>query len=134
MQMFMAQYDPYKAAEKRAIRDLSIFVVRLHTKAFILCLDPLGASKQDLEFLKAVQNYNVIDAAISSGVLKKMGTHLWYLHPETVALAFFDENVSVQEKQEMVNKLNQYTLDDIDDGSSPYRIKILPRQMQNLQH
>ena len=132
--VYWSVYSDYSAKHRTAIRDVSIFVVRLYTKAFTQCMDPLGAPKQDLNVLKAIQNYRSIDAAISSALLKKLGTHLWYLHPETVALAFFDENVSNEEKRLMSRKLDLFTIDDIQEESfSPYRLIIHPQQMVNLQ-
>lgn len=134
MQLFIGQFHECSEKDKRAIRDVSIFVVRLYTKAFTQCVDPFGAPKQDLNFLKAIQNYKSIDAAISSALLKKFGTHLWYLHPETVALAFFDENVSVEEKRLMIQKMELFTIDDSQEETfSPYRLIIHPQQMDNLQ-
>lgn len=134
MQMFIGEFRNYSTADITAIRDISIFVVRLYTKAFIPCNDPLGAPKQDLNFLKEIQKYANIDGNISSLVLKKFGTHLWYLHPETVALAFFDEKVSVEEKRLMILKLNLYAPDDIaEESTSPYRLIIHPQQMERLQ-
>lgn len=133
MQMFMHEFDEYSASDKRAIRDLSIFVVRLYTKAFTQCTDPLGAPKNDLNFLKAIQNYATIDQDISSKVLKKFGTHLWYLHPENVGLAFFDKNVSVDEKRRMTQRLESLSIDEINDMPSPFRFVIHPPQMSHLQ-
>lgn len=35
-----------------------------------------------------------------------MSNHLWYLSEETIALAFFDQKVSSEEKRKMVDNLN----------------------------
>lgn len=45
-----------------------------------------------------------IDKIISNAVVKKLKNHLWYLTPETVVLAFFDRNVSIQIKRKMVDQ------------------------------
>jgi len=42
---------------------------------------------------------------------KKLCGHLWYLSPETAALAFFDTNLTIETKIKMVEsiKLNNLT-------------------------
>lgn len=61
------------------------------------------------------------DAIISSLALKKLQGHLWYLSEELVALAFFDDEVSVDTKRKMIgcltsagieNHLKRITIDE----------------------
>ena len=67
----------------------------------------------------ALRRYS--DATISSLALKKLQGHLWYLSEELVALAFFDDQVSVDTKRKMLrsltnvgieNPLKRITIDD----------------------
>lgn len=130
MQMFMKEFSVYSRTEIAAIRDISIFIVRLYTKAFIGAWNPLGAPKQDLEFLKAIKSYRSIDLRISNAVLRKFCTHAWYLHPETVALAFFDDNVSEAEKILMAEKLQRFTIVSFEEGEEPpFRYFINPDEV-----
>lgn len=55
----------------------------------------------DLQFLQKLLLYEKINWSISQKALNKMGDHLWYLNEEWAALAFFDNNVSVETKQKM---------------------------------
>lgn len=75
------------------------------------------APLQDINFVKNVLKYAEIDSTISNAVLKKISNHLWYLSEEAIALAFFDKNVSFQEKRDMVEKMKSKkpTLDLKDD-------------------
>ncbi|CAD6217596.1 GSCOCG00011377001-RA-CDS, partial [Cotesia congregata] len=77
---------------------------------------PLAATapNQDLEFLKAVYKYRVIDQKLSEAVLVKFENHLWYLSPETAALSFFDKNISSDVKQKMVAALTSSDEDQFD--------------------
>lgn len=102
--LFSSQFN-LSQKEKDGLRDFCLFVVLLYTRAWFGCARPLAAPKQDLDFLKAVVNYEEIDRGIHSVVLKKIAGHLWYLSPETIALSFFDENVSLEEKRQLRNTL-----------------------------
>ncbi|CAI6374941.1 unnamed protein product [Macrosiphum euphorbiae] len=66
---------------------------------------------QDLQLLKSLVDYENIHKKISQSTLKKRCGHLWYLAPETVALAFFDTNLTIETKIKMVDsiKLNNLT-------------------------
>lgn len=63
------------------------------------------APNMDLQFIKDIILYEVIDEQISKSALKKMCGHLWYLTPEATSLAFFDDNVSSQTKIKMVKAM-----------------------------
>lgn len=55
--------------------------------------------------IKDTVQYTETDSEVASAILKKLSNHLWYLSEVTVALAFFDSNVSYDEKRKMVAKL-----------------------------
>lgn len=46
-------------------------------------------------FFKQLESYSEINSTIPETAIKKMASHLWFLSPETSALAFFDEAVPV---------------------------------------
>lgn len=79
--------------ESNGLRDICIFLVQLYFKAWFTCTNALRAPNQDLNFLKDSITY------------AKWKNHLWYLAAETVALFFFDSDVSLEEKQNMVGRL-----------------------------
>ncbi len=60
----------------------------------------------------------MIDKELAYVVIKKFSGHLWYLTDETVALAFFDSNVSFEIKSKMVQKINSFEADDDDDDDN----------------
>lgn len=102
--LFSSQFKLSKK-DKEGLRDFCVFVVLFYTKAWFRCVHPLAAPKHDLEFLKAILKYEQIDKQIYSAVVQKICGHLWYLSPETIALSFFDDNVSVDEKRRLRDTL-----------------------------
>lgn len=91
--------------ELDGFRDICIFLIKHYVKAWFECTNALLAPLQDLNFIKHAIKYAETDSIISKAVLNKMSNHLWYLSEETIALAFFDSNVSFEEKRKMVANL-----------------------------
>jgi hypothetical protein len=61
-----------------------------------------------LLLINNIRKFSDIDATISNAALKAMQNHLWYLVPEMVPLAFFNENLNNTEKQRMANEILKY--------------------------
>ena len=57
-------------------------------------------------FVQKLLEYENIDQKVALVSLKKFCGHLWYLSPETAALAFFDINFPLSEMENMVKALN----------------------------
>lgn len=92
--------------QKSALREMCIFLIKLYIKPWFECTNAIKAPLQDLNFIKDSIKYADTDSAISKVILKKMSNHLWYLAEDCVALAFFDANVSSDEKRKMVKNLS----------------------------
>lgn len=101
--------DEFKltAKEKKSITDLSIFIVRVYVEAWFTAPFPHKAPYHDLQFIKNLINYKVIDSDLSQATVSKIKNHLWYLTHEACALAFFDDDISVEVKKCMVKALEQ---------------------------
>lgn len=93
------------ARELKALRDISVFIVKLYIKVWFGCTKSIECANQDLNFLRAAHEFSYIDKTISEAVIGKMMNHLWYLTADTVGLAFFDSNVSLETKRKMVGCL-----------------------------
>lgn len=52
--------------------------------------------------MEKLNDYNTIDPEISRVALNKFKNHLWYLNPEAIVLAFYDNNVPFECKRKMV--------------------------------
>ncbi|KAL4100680.1 hypothetical protein QTP88_020714 [Uroleucon formosanum] len=79
--------------------------VRIYIKQWFCVRAAALAPNMDLQFIKDIILYEVIDEQISKSALKKMCGHLWYLTPEATSLAFFDDKVSSQTKIKMVKAM-----------------------------
>lgn len=91
--------------ELEGLRDVCIFVVRLYVKDWFNSTSAVNAPRNDLNFIKEAIDYSSIDESVSKIILNKISNHLWYLSEETVGFAFFDEEVSIDEKKKMVRAL-----------------------------
>lgn len=60
---------------------------------------------QDLTFIKNVYLTRNVDPDLADEVIRKFVNHLWYLSEESVGLSFFDKNVQVPEKREIVSTM-----------------------------
>ncbi|KAL4120447.1 hypothetical protein QTP88_013138 [Uroleucon formosanum] len=97
--------------ENNALRDLCIFIVRIYIKQWFCTRAAALAPNMDLQFIKDIILYEVIDEQISKSALKKMCGHLWYLTPEATSLAFFDDKVSSQTKIKMVKAMQSHDIE-----------------------
>ena len=70
----------------------------MYVKIWTLAHVAVKAPIEDLKLLKTLQQYKSVDEKISKATSEKMLGHLWYLSEELVALAFFDDAVSLEEK------------------------------------
>lgn len=83
--------------DERSCREVYVFVVSI----FVIRADK--APNQDLLIIKELQKYSKIDSVISKTTLNKFQNQLWYsyLTPEVAAMAFFDDELSCQDKNKM---------------------------------
>ncbi|XP_047041337.1 uncharacterized protein LOC124645580, partial [Helicoverpa zea] len=105
------------AKDKNALQDVCLFIVTLYTKPWLECTMAVKAPNQDLSFLKALKEYEKVDATISKASISKFIRHLWYLCEETVILSLFDEEVDTKTKTKIINNLNR---DESSDSSKRY--------------
>nr|XP_021191777.2 uncharacterized protein LOC110377279 [Helicoverpa armigera]XP_049697325.1 uncharacterized protein LOC110377279 [Helicoverpa armigera] len=105
------------AKDKNALQDVCLFIATLYTKPWLECTMAVKAPNQDLSFLKALKEYEKVDATISKASISKFIRHLWYLCEETVMLSLFDEEVDTKTKTKMINNLNR---DESSDSSKRY--------------
>lgn len=88
-----------------SIRTFLLFVVKVYIKAWYGCTNAIKAPMQDMNLLREAYEFAEIDRPVSQGIIGKLQNHLWYLTSQTVALAFFDADVSIEIKTKMVNQL-----------------------------
>lgn len=108
LKLFMFK-DQFKLSKKelKAITEICVFVVTIYIRCWFQAPVATSAPRNDLWLLKNLKKFENINKAMSKKALSKFLGHLWYLSEELVALAFFDDEVSVESKQKMVIALNE---------------------------
>lgn len=101
--MFRAQFS-LTPRELKAFRNICIFLADVYVKYWYGCEKAIQAPNRDLILMKSIVGYH--DQQTSSALIKKFRRHLWYLSEELVAFAFFDTEVSLEMKREMIVALN----------------------------
>lgn len=114
--LFKKQFK-LKKREERALQLLCIYAIRFHIKAWFRAGNAIEAPYHDYCFLKNIYEFRKVNPDVSSIVIKKFCNHLWYLNGKTIALAFFDSNVPLNEKREMARVLLEYIANPEDDDS-----------------
>ncbi|KAK3933104.1 AMP phosphorylase [Frankliniella fusca] len=87
------------------IREVNVFAVTIYLEPWFTATHPTKAPLTDLSLLKAIAQYMPVSPLTANCAMKAFLEHLWYLSEECVALAFFDDRVSLETKRNMVKKL-----------------------------
>lgn len=123
--LFRSQFK-LTAKEEKGLRDLCIFFASIYVRAWTTAPLAAKAPNHDLHLLKSLQNYSSVNPQISKSTLHKMLGHLWYLSEELVALAFFDDEVIAEVKDDMVKTMNTV----VGEEEPPKRITLDPTTLQ----
>lgn len=91
--------------DEKAVREICIFTVMIYIKYWFQASTSQSAPRNDLQLLKDLKAFESVNKNLATIALKKILNHLWYLSEELVSLAFFDDELSVQEKKKMVEAL-----------------------------
>ena len=83
------------ASEKLHFHQICKFIIFIYLKSWYTAPVAIKAPNNDLQLIKRILDFVIIDSKISKAVLAKFKNHLWYLAPETSAIAFFDKVIPV---------------------------------------
>src|SRR6218665_275094 len=87
------------------LKSVSIFVTHIYVRYWFQCPSATGAPRNDLDLLSELFLYP--DKNVAKAATTAFDRHLWYLSEHLIAFAFFDEEVSHEEKRLMVAALRQ---------------------------
>jgi len=104
--LFRSQFK-LTAREHLGLQRFTVFVMKVYLKAWFTCQCATSAPRNDLSLLRNIEAYKVLDAPVATAALKSFSSHLWYISETLIGLAFFDVDVSVDEKVEMVRALQR---------------------------
>ena len=104
--MFRGQFR-LTAREEKGLRCLCVFVTKIYIKAWFTASLSVSSPNNDLNFLQNLVKFKAHNPSFSKVTSNTFARHLWYLSEELVGLAFFDKNVSVDSKRNMVHALKE---------------------------
>ena len=119
MWLFRKQYEPLQpgASSRKSrglsygqkiwnhLQEVSLFITKVYLKYWFESPAANCAPRQDLELLCALSEYP--NTEIAKAATTAFGRHLWYLSETLVALGFFDDAVTIEEKRLMVLSLKE---------------------------
>ena len=91
--------------QEEGIARMTTYIVCLYGHYFLTSTFSTRAPIHDLRFYHNLTNFKRIDKDLAESALKSLKRHLWYLTPELVVLALFDNQISVDDKQLMAATL-----------------------------
>lgn len=108
--LFRSQFQLTKR-ELSSLSHFNTFIVKIYLKAWFTCTCAASAPQNDLNLLIDLESYKTTHEAVAKAALKSFSGHLWYLSEILVGLAFFDNEVSTENKSAMVTALDKQTTD-----------------------
>ena len=91
-------YNRITARQIRALERLVRYIITLYGRYFLTASLSSAAPRHDLQLWYDLQMYRRVDAEVANKALASVKKHLWYLAPELVVLALFDDGLSLDEK------------------------------------
>lgn len=89
------------------LRRFSLFISIVYVKRWNYCTNVFNAPFNDLEFLKELEMYAEVDREIATVAKNAFCRHLTYLSDEMVVLSLFSNQVPINEKEIMRQKLSR---------------------------
>ena len=87
---------------------LVTFIICIYGRKFLSNSTPAAAPLNDHRMYYDLQLYKSIDSEISRKGIETIKRHLWYLTPEMVVMALFDNGLTLDQKQLMATTLVSY--------------------------
>lgn len=91
--------------ELTALRQTCIFIIKFYIKVWYSAPLSVTAPNTDFELLKNLIKFEIVNKPVAQAARKKLSGHLWYISEELVALALFDESISIDVKEKMVKAM-----------------------------
>jgi hypothetical protein len=102
--LFRAQFQ-MTARQLSNITDLALFVSLVYVRQWNEAPMGIRAPYNDVELLSTLNTYP--NQIVAKKALEAISRHLWFLSEHLVALAFFDDRITPETKQQMVRNLKR---------------------------
>lgn len=87
------------------VKDVAKFIIYVFSFYWFSSGIAADAPVNFLNLWKDIAFWAQYDAPLAEAALKKLRSHLWYLHPRTVIYSLFSDKVELQRKEAMAQKL-----------------------------
>jgi len=94
--------------EELGLRDVCVFLVSVYIQAWFTAPNAAGAPRNDLDLIQRLVTYEHENSTLSKIAFKKFAGQLWYLSEELVGLSFFDNDIPIATKRDMVKSLVEH--------------------------
>ena len=94
-------------SEEKGIFQFLLFIARVYIHAWFEAPLPSAAPRNDLHFLNSLTSLS--NQTVRTAASDAFGRHLWYLSEVNIAMAFFDNRISAEEKQLMIHNMSNNT-------------------------
>ena len=81
--------------EKTGLLQLLLFVTQVYLKVWFQALQAVYAPSVDLQLLKNIKIYTLVNKTISKAFLETFLNHQWHRSEELVGLAFFQKEIPI---------------------------------------
>lgn len=88
--------------EKNGLYNICLFIVIIYIKYWYAAPLAIKAPNNDLNLVKDLFEYKVIDLNTAESSLKKFSIHLWYLNEELCAMSLFDNDMTISTKKKII--------------------------------
>ena len=102
--MFRWQINELDQNDIELLKIVSIFALQVYLKPWFTACNAPPAPRTDLTLLGQLRNYHHFVGRVAAA---KLEGHVWYLSPELVSLALFDDLVSPNTKRAMVQAMQK---------------------------
>lgn len=111
--LFRDEFFLQKGLEEK-LRNVCIFIVTVYVKAWFASPLAVKAPNHDLQFLKELHRYQLINKDISKASLNKFKNHLWYIQSELSVMALFDTDVSTESKLDIIKNFKKKSTSNVE--------------------
>ena len=94
--------------EERALVRICAFIVSIYVRPWSTATNVSEAPLNDIDLLRTLNSYKDYDKKMADVCIDKFSNHLWYLNEDIIAFSFFDQRISIESKEKIVEKFLKF--------------------------
>jgi len=127
MYLYRRNYQPPRGSPyiPTSISLCVVFALRVYLRYFLEAQNQFAAPRYDLELMRELQLFSEYNSEVAAEVSRKRLNHLSYLSEQWIAVALFDNCVSVDQKNNIRQNIN--TRPSIPENAKQYQLREVSR-------